>query len=314
MTNGTLTKEIGRVIDSDEKRAEAERLAQLMAPGGKSIEKMKDSELKSMADSLNAKAGKTENEQRFADAVNDYLASRNPARREFVAISTGTTYEDVVRREAKGESLESMFEKAQKEPLFKNSENARVSENDSTAASKEAGAFPMGSGPKSLKEGQSYAFTFAGDSTSVEVKKTSDSMNPYVVSVGGKEAFACSDENLRAHLEMAKLLCDNGLEFLAPVSKEMLKMASVREGNLASTEDGRFTDREKRLLLRSFAESFGIDGFPADSTEVSGMESYLKTFAADRATTFRDLGMLSKILDENGNVRNREAFLSRLGK
>lgn len=44
------------------------------------------------------------------------------------------------------------------------------------------------------------------------------------------------------------------------------------------------------------------------------MEAYLKTFAAERSTTFRDLGMRSKILDENGNVRNREAFFARLGK
>ena len=113
---------------------------------------------------------------------------------------------------------------------------------------------------------------------------------------------------------MVKLLCDNGLEFLAPVSKEMLRTASLREGNLASAEDGSFTDREKRLLLKSFASAFEIDGFPTDSTEISGMETYLKTFATERATTFRDLGMRSKILDENGNVRNREAFLSRLGK
>lgn len=315
VTPESAPKKIGRIMTSDKKLAEAEKLASAADPKGKPIEKMTDSELRTMAASLDSKAGKTEDDKRLARAVASYLESRDPARREYVAITMGTTYEEIAKREAKGESLESMFEKARKEPVFKNAENRNGGNGKEQASGTKEDGAPWGAAsPRSLKEGQSYAFTFAGDSTPVEVKKTSDSVNPYVVSVGGKEAFACSDENLRAHLDMAKLLCDNGLEFLAPVSKEMLKTASVREGNLASAEDGSFSDREKRLLLKSFAKTFGIDGFPEDSTEISGMESYLKTFAADRATTFRDLGMRSRILDENGNVRNRDAFLSRLDK
>lgn len=111
---------------------------------------------------------------------------------------------------------------------------------------------------------------------------------------------------------MAKLLCENGLEFLGGVSSEMLKIASVRKGDLATAQDGEFTDREKRVMLIAYAEAFGIEGFPAEATELREMESYLRTHAADRGTSLRELGIRSKALDENGNVRNREVLLARL--
>lgn len=66
-------------------------------------------------------------------------------------------------------------------------------------------------------------------------------------------------------------------------------------------------------MLRTFASAFGIDGFPHEAVETSKMETYLKTYAAERSTTFRDLGIRSKILDESGNIGNRDSFLKRLG-
>ncbi len=275
---------------------------------------MTDDELKNMKASLEAKTPLTDDDRKASAAIAGYIASRNPARREFVAIASGTTYEEVARREKNGESLESMFEKAKREPTFKNADAHGATVGKDGSPSESNASYGPGSIPRELRTGQSYEFKFSGDSAPVEVKKTADAQNPYVVSVDGKESFACSEKNLRAHLEMVKLLCDNGIEFLAPVSREMLKAVSLREGNLGTAEDGSFTDREKRLMLKGFASAFEIEGFPTESVEVSGMEAYLKTFATERSTTFRDLGMRSKLLDENGNVRNREAFLARLEK
>ena len=274
---------------------------------------MTDAELRNEKAALDAKKNPTDQDRQASEALAKYIKDRTPARREFVAIATGKSYDEVLHLERSGQNLDALFEQAKKEPVFANRES--TGKNTGNERQTNAGALvgePFGR--TEMKIGQSYEFKFAGDSAPVEVKKTSDAQNPYVISVDGRESFACDEKNLRAHLDMVKLLCDNGLEFLAPVSKEMLRTASLREGNLASAEDGSFTDREKRLLLKSFASAFEIDGFPTDSTEISGMETYLKTFATERATTFRDLGMRSKILDENGNVRNREAFLSRLGK
>lgn len=275
---------------------------------------MTDDELRQTKASLDSKSPMTENDRKASLAVAAYIASRNPARREFVAIANGTTYEEVAKREKNGESLESMFEKAKKEPTFKNADPRGATGGKDGSPSESNASYGPGSIPRELRTGQSYEFKFSGDSAPVEVKKTADAQNPYVVSVGGKESFTCSEKNLRAHLDMVKLLCDNGIEFLAPVSREMLKAVSLREGNLGTAEDGNFSEREKRLMLKGFASAFEIDGFPTDSVESSRMEAHLRTFATERATTFRDLGMRSKILDENGNVRNREAFLARLGK
>jgi hypothetical protein len=151
------------------------------------------------------------------------------------------------------------------------------------------------------------------DTTNVTIVKTDDSATPYRISVGGTETYSCNEKNLASHLEMAKLLCDNGLEFLAPVSADMLRIASVREGNLATAKDGEFTDREKRALLKTFADTFGIEGFPKGAVETRQMETYLNTYAAERGASLQELGIRSKILDESGNIANREEFLKRLG-
>lgn len=250
---------MGHTMKSEEKLAELERAAPA-EPGRKPFESMSDEEIKKLVASFDSKAGKTDDDRRLARALTEYSASRTPARREYVAISGDISYEEVARREANGESLDSMFEKARKEPVFKNAApNADANRKESASTTDGDGTYGPASGPRSLKEGQSYEFKFAGDSAPVEVKKTSDTQNPFLVSVGGKESFACSEKNLRAHLDMVKLLCDNGLEFLAPVSKEMLKTVSVRDGNLATAEDGNFSDREKRLLLKGFANAFEID-------------------------------------------------------
>lgn len=259
ITEGTVDKKMGRTMDSERKRAELEQAAGTRKPGEKSFEAMTDDELKKEKSALDSKTPMTEEDRKTSNAIASYLASRNPARREFVAIVSGTTYEEVAKRERNGESLESMFEKAKKEPTFKNTDAHGTA--DANADNPESRRMPygFGSNPRELRAGQSYEFKFADDSAPVEVKKTADAQNPYVISVGGKESFTCNEKNLRAHLDMVKLLCDNGIEFLAPVAKEMLKAASLRKGNLASAEDGSFTDREKRLLLTGFASAFEID-------------------------------------------------------
>lgn len=278
----------------------------------KPFEDMTDAELRGAKIALDAKKEPTEEDRIASEALAKYIKDRTPARREFVALATGKTYDEVVRLERSGQNLDTLFEQAKKEPIPTNRKNA-----EETVAAPNRSDFRTFADDSfartEMKVGQSYELRFSETSASVEITKTSDSQNPYRVSVAGKEAYECNEKNLDAHLDMAKLLCDNGLEFLAPVSKEMLKKVSVHSGSLATAEDGRFTDREKRLMLRGFASAFEIEGFPIDSVEASDMESYLKTFATERSTTFRDLGMRSKILDENGNIRNREVFLSRLG-
>lgn len=72
------------------------------------------------------------------------------------------------------------------------------------------------------------------------MEKTSDTSQPYVVKVDGKNAFVCTDKNLAANLQMADLLSKNGLAFLAPLSADLLKRSSVAKGNLATANDGDF--------------------------------------------------------------------------
>lgn len=313
-TPENVRKQAGHVIQAEKSLNDLHSKSAILREAGpiKPFEDMTDAELRQEKAALDAKKEPTEEDRIAAAALAKYIKDRTPARREFVALVTGKTYDEVLRLERGGQNLDALFEQAKKEPVFTNRKGGE--EATANAHRSDVRTFADDSlGRTEMKVGQSYELRFSETSASVEITKTSDSQNPYRVSVAGKEAFACNEKNLDAHLDMAKLLCDNGLEFLAPVSKEMLRKVSVSSGSLATAEDGRFTDREKRLMLRGFASAFEIEGFPTDSVEASRMESYLKTYATERSTTFRDLGMRSKLLDENGNIRNRDAFFSKLG-
>lgn len=173
------------------------------------------------------KSGKTEEESAALAVLERHLGERHKAKREFVAIMNDVSYEEVVRMEKNGQNVESLYEKAKAKPVFENKtpSDAAASELQKNARFDDV----HGLDAASMRTGQSVEIRFSGDASAVSVTKTADVMNPYVVSVAGKEAFECNEKNLSAHLEMAKLLCDNGLEFLAPVSSKMLENASVKE-------------------------------------------------------------------------------------
>ncbi len=127
------------------------------------------------------------------------------------------------------------------------------------------------------------------ESTSVTVEKTNDASSPYVVRVDGKEAFRCSDKNLSANLQMAELLSKSGLAFLAPISSDLLKKASVAKGNLATAADGDFSDREKRELLSAAAKALGIRDFPHETTDLSEMTRRFQSISTQENTSVREL-------------------------
>lgn len=73
-----------------------------------------------------------------------------------------------------------------------------------------------------------------------EVSVTNEGGGKFVVAVDGKKAYECPEKDLGAHLDMAKFLCENGLAFLAEHSEEILKRASVADGNLKEADGGSF--------------------------------------------------------------------------
>ena len=140
-----------------------------------------------------------------------------------------------------------------------------------------------------LPVGQTVKVPVGNESTTVTVTKTADGAEPYRVSVDGKESFSCTDENLSANLQMAELLSQNGLAFLAPVSTELLKRSSVAKGSLSTAEDGDFGDKEKRDLLSAAAKALKIEGFPHSSTDISEMTARFGRISRDENTSVREL-------------------------
>ncbi len=109
---------------------------------------------------------------------------------------------------------------------------------------------------------------------------------------------------------MADLLSKNGLAFLAPVSGELLRRSSVAKGNLATAADGDFGDREKRELLSAAAKALKIEGFPHASTDLSEMSARLSRISRDENASIREIAIRNGVLDESGNLKNREEFLA----
>lgn len=161
-----------------------------------------------------------------------------------------------------------------------------------------------------LPIGRTVRVPVGNESTQVTVEKTSNSSTPYLVRVDGKDAFACTDKNLASNLQMADLLSKNGLAFLAPVSSELLRRSSVSKGDLATANDGDFGDREKRELLSAAAKALGITDFPHASTDLSEMSRRFQKIPTQENTSVRELGKRNGVLDESGNLKNREEFLA----
>lgn len=109
---------------------------------------------------------------------------------------------------------------------------------------------------------------------------------------------------------MAEFLSKNSLAFLAPISSELLKRSSVSKGSLATASDGDFDDREKRELLSAAAKALKIEGFPHGSTDLDEMSARFSRISREEGTSVRELGKKNGVLDESGDVRNVEEFLS----
>ncbi|MFZ3233453.1 MAG: hypothetical protein WA194_08245 [Patescibacteria group bacterium] len=161
-----------------------------------------------------------------------------------------------------------------------------------------------------LQVGREVRVPLEGVSADVRVLKTRNAAEPFLVSVDGKESFSCTEENLAANLQVADLLSKNGLAFLAPVSGELLKRSSVAKGNLATAADGDFGDREKRELLSAAAKALKIQDFPHESADLNEMSARLSRISRDENSSVRELGIRNGVLDESGNLKNREEFLA----
>lgn len=217
--------------DELERQAGADRF-------GKPLESMTVRELEAARDELKNKKNPTEEDRKTLGLLEKYVADKADARREYVAIATGKSYDEVVRLERSGRSIDSLFEQSRKTPLFSEKSGGKEGSWQS-ARGDEAFAENFGS-RRTLDVGESRTFTFEGTRTPVTVRKTADASKPYLISVNGKEAFECGEKDVAAHMSMAKFLCENGLDFLAPATAEMLKRKSVRDGNLVTAEDGEF--------------------------------------------------------------------------
>lgn len=217
--------------DELERQAGADRF-------GKPLESMTVRELEAARDELRNKKNPTEEDRKTLGLLEKYVADKADARREYVAIATGKSYDDVVRLERSGRSIDSLFEQSRKTPLFPEKADGK---NEFRQSAQDAETFVGNFGSRrTLDVGESRTFTFEGTRTPVTVRKTADASKPYLISVNGKEAFECGEKDVRAHMSMAKFLCENGLDFLAPATAEMLKRKSVRNGDLATAEDGEF--------------------------------------------------------------------------
>lgn len=251
----------------------------------KPIGEMSLKELEAVREGLRSKTNPTEDEKKTLALLEKHMADRTDARREYVAIATKRTYEEVVALEKNGQSLDSLYEKARKEPIFARSPQSA----DYVSRSDEAPRTAYFDERRAFAVGETVTIRFVGSEVPVSVTKTGNSENPYRISVNGKESFECDGKSLDAHLEMAKFLCDNGIEFLAPLTSEMIRRNSVREGDLATAKDGKFDERERRLILTGLANAFELEGFPKDGTESSKMEARLKTLETEGSTTLRGI-------------------------
>ncbi|MDQ1343904.1 MAG: hypothetical protein QG650_624 [Patescibacteria group bacterium] len=310
ITADGIRKDLARNIESH--KALSGAATALQSAGllnGKHISELSAHEITKTAKELKEKPNPSEAEKKTIGEMEKYEGTVLEAKRETVAIVRGISYDEVRQLEKRGETVESMYEKARAEPIFKTADKISVGEIPDRISYENFSSERM----ERMRTGQTVSMDLGSETTNVIIAKTGDSVAPYRISVGGMEAYSCNEKNLVSHLEMAKLLCENGLEFLAPVSADMLRIASVREGNLATAKDGEFTDREKRALLKTFADTFEIEGFPKGAVETRQMETYLKTYATERGASLQELGIRSKILDESGNIANKEGFLRRLG-
>lgn len=276
---------------------------------GKPISEMSSKDVERSAEELAKRGDLTDEERRTLGKAKHYLETKRDAQRETVAIVRGISYDDVRELEKRGESVESLYAKAKSEATFRMASKLSGSDAGERMSYEGFRSFDA----DAIRQGRSVEVA-VGSGSSVTISRTDDFANPYRVWVGGTESFSCNEKNLSAHLEMAKLLCDTGLEFLGPVSADLLRVASVREGSLATARDGDFGENEKRSLLRAVAKIFEIEDFPFDATETSKMSARLKSYPSEKGTTIKNLGISKKILDESGNVRNREAFLSLANK
>lgn len=243
-------------------------------------------ELQAVRDGFRAKTNPTEDEKMTLALLERHIANKADARREYVAIATKRTYEEIVALEKSGQNIDAIYEKARKEPLFPKSGSR---EEPSSRQSSETTAGSYFGERRAFDVGETRTVRFEGSEVPVSVTKTGDMANPYLISVNGKESFECDEKSLEAHLEMAKFLCDNGLEFLAPVTTEMVRRNSVREGDLATAKDGKFGERERKLILVGLANAFELEGFPKNGAESSKMEKHLKILTTERSTTLREL-------------------------
>ncbi len=148
---------------------------------------------------------------------------------------TGKTYEQILSLERQGASLEKLYDSTKRVKIFSGSDSRGVAEYPVTTI--DVTHLNHFSGD-ALKVGESVAVRLSSGSEDIRVVRADDAANPFRVFVGGREAFACDERTLSAHLELGDLFSRNGLGFLVPVAGELLRKASVRQGEAIGARDG----------------------------------------------------------------------------
>ena len=86
VSRDNVERDLVHTMKSEEKLAELERVSPAK-PGRKPFEDMSDDEIRNLKASLDSKTDKTEDDRKLSQKLSEYLASRNPARIEYVAVS-----------------------------------------------------------------------------------------------------------------------------------------------------------------------------------------------------------------------------------
>lgn len=268
-------------------------------------------ELRSVSRKIGAGTGAGDAE--LLKAVERQIATQTAVKRQVVAIAAGTTYEEVVRLEKSGVSIEDLYARtAKRDPYGPRASLAELAGNgtDANAGSMERVMSALG---ETAPVGTSVRID-AGFGSDGEVSVTKSGEGRYLVSVGGTQAYECGSANLEAYVGMAKLLEASGLGFLAPYAEDFLRTAALRRGEKTDADNGDLNVGERRELMRIAAEILGMSVIPDDARTDEALVAHFRNRETVEGKTPERRATEAGILRTGDSVAGREAVLARLGE
>lgn len=253
-------------------------------------------------------------------AIGRHSVANTEVRREAVALAAGISYAEVVRMEKSGADLGKLYDAAAGSDPYA-SDRAPVLLSLRSAMSDAVAGRTADTG-FSIREGYEIASTMpVGSVVRMDVGSGSEELSyvktdngKYRIEISGKPVYECGENDLSARLELAGLLCEAEIPFLAGISEDLLRVASLRKGEKTEAGKGGFADWKKSELLSVAGELLGISGISPKEDSVRDTIGKFRNYAENSGSSLVRLAMRRGVLDEGGKLRNWESVREVLEK